>query len=332
MDVGELHLLVEELRDERSSARMREAMWISIIFHLVVFLLFMLSPRIFPRSWFVQKVALTPQLTDKQPTFLTLPPDAQKYVQKPPTDRLSDKNRIAQSQNPTPYQPTPEEIERMRRQGRPGQQQAKTQQRPVPQQMAQAQPQPQQPQQTQQPARPEPPQEAKLREPETQPQPSKPNPFSPSQSAGSAIQDAIRAAANGRGAGSGGEYGEGVRPHAGLRADYDVLSDTAGWDYGPYLARVVNSVRLHWYQLIPEEAGPPFYKTGVVVIEFSILRNGSVGPVIIRAGSGTNSLDHAAKGGITSSNPFNPLPPEFKGDDLKLRFFFHYLGPKDKLE
>lgn len=324
-DVGELHLLVEELQDERSSSRWREAMWISIIVHLVIFILLANSTRIFPQSWFTP-VQLA-KVDTHQPTFLTLPPDAQKYIPKrPKTDILSDKNRVASSQNPNDYRPTPEEIERMRRQGRPGQQQAQqarpqTQQAAPPQQAAQAQPQ-QQPQRQQ-----EPPAEAKLREPEQPPAP-RPNPFgAPSQSAGSAIQDAVRAATSTRGFGSGGDYGAGIQRHAGLKDQAEVLSDTQGWDYGPYLARVVNAVRINWYKLIPEEAGPPFYRTGVVVIDFEIRRNGSVGPIIVRSGSGTTSLDHAAFGGITASNPFNPLPGEYKGDELKLRFSFHYLGP-----
>ena len=326
MDVGELHLLVEELQDERSSLRWREAMWISIIVHLVIFILLAFSPRWFP-GLFGPKVMLARAL-DHEPTFLTLPPDAQKYMSKPKTNVLSDKNRVATSRDPNEYRPTPQEIERMRRQGRPGQsaQQPRPQaQQAPPQQTAQAQqPQQQAPQQQQ---RQEPPQEAKLREPESQPQAPRPNPFGSGESAGSAIQDALRAAVNGRGSGSGGEYGIGVQKHAGLKDQYDILSDTQGVDFGPYMARVVNAVRFNWYRIIPEEAGPPFYKTGVVMIEFSIRRNGSVGPVVVRSGSGTQSLDHAAYGGITASNPFNPLPSEYKGDDLKLRFYFHYLGP-----
>ena len=42
------------------------------------------------------------------------------------------------------------------------------------------------------------------------------------------------------------------------------------------------------------------------------------------AGSGDVALDRAAYGGITASNPFPPLPPEFGGQYLGLRFTFLY--------
>jgi len=36
------------------------------------------------------------------------------------------------------------------------------------------------------------------------------------------------------------------------------------------------------------------------------------------------ALDRAAYGGITASNPFPPLPSEFRGSYLELRFNFFY--------
>jgi hypothetical protein len=40
--------------------------------------------------------------------------------------------------------------------------------------------------------------------------------------------------------------------------------------------------------------------------------------------SGDVSLDRAAYGGITASTPFPPLPGEFGGEYLALRFHFFY--------
>ncbi|MEO8724860.1 MAG: TonB family protein [Acidobacteriaceae bacterium] len=322
-DVGELHLLVGELVDERSSGKMREAMWISIIVHLLIFLLILLSPKIFPHGWGTRVALVAPE--EKSPQFLELPPDIQKYLKKPKTNIQSDKNRIAESKSPVLKQPTLEELERMRKRGAPGGRRAKVQ--PAPQ------PSPQQPQQQvaqqqprQQPQQQPPPEQAQLRQPE-QPQ-ARANPFGASQSAGSAIQQAMRDAAQGRGSGQAGDYGEGLRPHAGMQGNAEILSDTQGVDFGPYLSRVVSTVRRNWYSLIPQEAMPPISRTGRVIIEFSILKNGSVGGLTIRDGSGTTSLDFAARGGITASNPFPPLPGEFKGNELKLRFYFFYLGPQ----
>jgi hypothetical protein len=40
--------------------------------------------------------------------------------------------------------------------------------------------------------------------------------------------------------------------------------------------------------------------------------------------SGDMALDRAAWGGITASNPFPPLPSEFSGSYIRLRFSFRY--------
>jgi TonB family protein len=61
-----------------------------------------------------------------------------------------------------------------------------------------------------------------------------------------------------------------------------------------------------------------------VVIQFAILKDGSVAGLKLSSTSGDIALDRAAWGGITASNPFQPLPPEFRGQYLALRFYFFY--------
>ena len=53
----------------------------------------------------------------------------------------------------------------------------------------------------------------------------------------------------------GGDYGVGPAARRGL-GNLEVLSDTQGVDFGPYLSRVLDAVRRNWYNLIPEEARP----------------------------------------------------------------------------
>ena len=123
----------------------------------------------------------------------------------------------------------------------------------------------------------------------------------------------------------GGDYGlgQGRQPTSAV-GNLDVLSDTMGVDFGPYLARVLHNVRVNWYNLIPEVARPPLMKKGKVAIEFAILKDGRVAELRRVASSGDISLDRAAWGGITASNPFPPLPAEFGGQFLALRFYFYY--------
>jgi TonB family protein len=129
--------------------------------------------------------------------------------------------------------------------------------------------------------------------------------FPPSLSPGEAINAATQAAAV-------------TRTKTGA---VDILSDTQGIDFGPYLQPVIAKVRQNWYRLIPASA-----KTakGKLAIEFTVLKNGQLSEMKLVARAGDASLDRAAWFGITASNPFPALPTEFKGDHLELRFRFYY--------
>ena len=104
----------------------------------------------------------------------------------------------------------------------------------------------------------------------------------------------------------------------------EVLTDTMGVDFGPYLQRVLHDVKVNWYNLIPESAKAPIMKKGKLTIEFAILKDGTVAGMKLVATSGDVALDRGAWGGITASNPFPPLPTEFGGQYLGLRFTFYY--------
>ena len=106
----------------------------------------------------------------------------------------------------------------------------------------------------------------------------------------------------------------------------EVLSDTMGVDFGPYLNHVVHEVRQNWLQPHSRVARAPVRKKGKVSIQFAIMRDGrSAGMAVAEGGSsGDVALDRAAWGGITASNPFPPLPDEFGGQYLLLRFQFFY--------
>jgi TonB family protein len=125
--------------------------------------------------------------------------------------------------------------------------------------------------------------------------------------------------------GEGGDFGTNLgQSGAKTVGQLDVLSDTMGVDFGPYLSRVVQNVRANWYNIIPEVARPPIMKKGKLSIEFAILKDGKVAGMKLATGSGDVALDRAAWGGITASNPFPPLPQEFGGQYLYLRFNFFY--------
>jgi outer membrane biosynthesis protein TonB len=330
--VGSVPTLLVQLQDDLSRSRLREAFWISVVVHLFLVIVIVNSPRI--ARLFPHRAALLVMPNDmrqKELTYLELPSDVQKITKPPDTNIISDKNRIATSKTP---HLDPKELKRILDSARPGPPgpSGPPQQQPQPTQPpAAAQNAPPIPQQTQAPPPPPPSdQVAKL----TAPAPANPRPFGGAMSAGSAVEQAARAAAASRGGGGGvgGDYGlgQGRQPTTAV-GNLDVLSDTMGVDFGPYLSRVLHDVRINWYNLIPEVARPPLMKKGKVAIEFAILKDGRVAELRRVATSGDISLDRAAWGGITASNPFPPLPGEFGGQYLALRFYFYYNPDENEL-
>lgn len=340
-DVHEVPVVLLELQDDLARSRLREALWISVVVHLLVLIALVTSPRwAFPAKGVV---IATPAdlLRQQEMTYLQLPPDVQKLIEKPNTNIISDKDRIASSRNPTLDH---KELRKILDSARPGPpSQAGSPQPPAPpvpqqQQMAQAQPTSPAQQQAQQGSGPQLP-------PSQNPVPklealrpgggtSGNNPFSAAMSPGSAIEQAARATvgARGVGGGTGGDYGLGTGRQGGsVHSQMDILSDTQGVDFGPYLERILHTVRMNWYNLIPEVARPPLMKRGKVSVEFAILKNGQVAGMRLAGQSGDISLDRAAWGGITASNPFPPLPSEFNGQYLALRFHFYYNPDRNDL-
>jgi len=306
-------VLVLEISDERSRSRWREAVLVSIIFHIL------LIHDVIPRIPFLLKYTSDKQVKvwtaqelinrDRELTYLALPKDSQQVAKRPNTDIISDKDRIAMSRHPTLDEKTMRELrDSLMRQPGPTAP-------PSPPAETQAAPRPSQPNQM---ARLEPPASANV-----------PNAFAKLPlSAGSAIEQAARDARRSSGmGGGGGDLGSGLGGGgrgSSVQGNLEILSDTMGVDFGPYLERVLHDVRLNWYAIIPEVARPPLMKKGKVSIEFAILKDGSVAGMKLDGPSGDVSLDRAAWGGITASNPFPPLPTEFRGEYLQLIFHFYY--------
>ena len=330
------HILLQ-LEDDLERAHRREAAVISVAVHLFAVIFLVLSPKMFPGLRGVVIANPADLMRDKQLTYLDMPPDEQtppKQVK--PDAKLSDKNRIAESRHPQLDQKT---IEELRKAGPP--------KPPGPQAQPSPQAAPPSPQgiQAPQPAQqadniPPPVQSPKLPLLQQQQQDQKPaiDFRALNQTAGQQIASAARATGPSRSAGSfggggaGGDYGSGRGGSARTAGNLEVLSDTQGVDFGPYLSRVLQAVRMNWYNLIPEAARPPLLEHGKVSIEFAILSDGKVAGMRIVSPSGDVSLDRAAWGGITASNPFAPLPSEFHGPYLALRFHFYYNPAKGEIQ
>lgn len=323
------HLLIQ-LQDDLERSRWREAIWISIIVHMVLTIV-LWNLNIIERAIGWHTAVVVPlDSKDKNLTFLALPPDLQKPTRRPNTNIASDKDRIAMSKHP---ELDPKELRKILATpppGAPGMNGARAPQQ-TPQTMAQNQPTQQPPQGQQQTPRPQfqSDQTAQLQVP------ARPNnsfaKYGTGMSAGSAIQEATAAAAARRGGGGGqeGDFGLGTGAHGRALGNLEILSDTQGVDFGPYLQRILQDVRENWYRAIPESAE---MKKGKLMIEFAITKDGKVADMRLVATSNDVALDRAAWAGISASNPFPPLPSDFTGPYLALRFRFFYNPDKSDLQ
>jgi len=102
----------------------------------------------------------------------------------------------------------------------------------------------------------------------------------------------------------------------------NLLSDPMNVDFRPYLARILALVRRNWLTVIPSSAR--LGNRGIVTVQFIVDRTGQVPKLVIETPSGSEALDRAAVAGISASVPFPPLPPEFKGHEIRLQFAFKY--------
>lgn len=303
-----------ELDAEQTRARWREAGMGSIIAHLVAVILLILQPKLFPSRPFI-----TPemeQLARMQRVFVYLPPDTQKIEKPPETPVISDKDRIAVKPrlqvNPrmlqAPPAPPPGDLTP------PGtSKQAELAQQKLAEREAG--------------------QVARLESPPAARTESTGRLPLPLASAGRSIEESIRGSAPGS-PGSVGSGGGGLPGglYDNRRANFStsepqILSDTRGVDFGPYLARVLAAVRRNWYAVIPESAR--LGAKGKVILIFTILKDGSLPalqPAVTRS-SGQEPLDRAALSAILASTPFPPLPSQFTGDRITLQFTFLYNLP-----
>ena len=110
------------------------------------------------------------------------------------------------------------------------------------------------------------------------------------------------------------------------RSNLELKSDPMGVDFRPYMLQVLAAVRRNWFAVYPESAR--LGQRGQVALQFSIAKVGGVTKVVFSGQSGARSLDQAAVAAISASNPFPPLPADFRGDRIVLQMTFLYNMPR----
>lgn len=171
----------------------------------------------------------------------------------------------------------------------------------------------------------------KLEMPET-PQPRKGLLLPKESSPGQSIQDSLRTAARSSGprpiAGGGQIPGGGSGGgHGTAYGGIEMLTPNEGVDFNNYLNRVYVTVKRNWFAVMPGSV--ELGEKGIVVLTFKIMRDGSVPSAepVIERNSGKEPLDRAAYSSVRASNPFEPLPPQFRSPYIELRYTYLYNVP-----
>ena len=303
LEEHELIHLIDSLDDERSRARFRESIYLSIIIWLAIGWFLFYGPRVlFHQPVLRDPIALMRQHDKENLTYITPPKPVVKVAPKIDAKTMERLQQQAREAAPTPQPPAQQQAPP------PPQEQAHNTAPPVPQPPLPLPVAPKAAQPTIEPPLPAAP---------------KPNFAQNSQSAHSALQDAMRGALSGRSGATVGAPGSGGP----LQAGTQILSDIGDWDPSAYMRRLKSDIQRNWDPLIPEEVQAPLLKKGIVGIRFIILRDGQIGDIKLETTSGDVALDKAAWYGITSEGQFPPLPKEYHGQQLELRIGFFYNTP-----
>jgi hypothetical protein len=320
---GEVHLAAPEPREDKTKWQVITR-FSSVAFHVLLLTAILLQSKLFPPH------EPTQQDIDLARRMLTwIPPESSYSVQpraqpRPaqPSPKMHVDPRVLRQIAPT-YEPAP----------------APQPERPVKELPNAPVPKPNDVQPEPQPAAPVakmdmPKPALKLEAPDT-PQPQAKLQFPKDRSPSQSMQDILKGSrpSGPRAIGGGGQLpGGGSRGGGGGTAygGIEMLTPDEGVDFNDYLHRVYVTVKRNWFSVMPGSV--ELGEKGIVYLTFRINRDGSVPsdePVIER-NSGKEPLDRAAYSSVRASNPFEPLPPQFKGPYIELRYRYYYnIRPND---
>ncbi len=317
LEQHELLQMLDAIDDERARGRFREAIYISIFVYLALTWFLFYGPRVLFHQGKIVMPADAIRQHEKELTYLDLPKDLSKLATPKSTKPAQPKAAPRQLDRKTL-----EQLQAMRRA-------AETPKPPPPARNLPEAPKPQ-PVTPPQQARVEP-----LPLPMPKPVPVRPSPspsspaipdaprpnFGSTPSASQSMRDLARGATSSRGASGAGGFSTSVG-HTGGSGQAEILSDTMGVDFGPYINRLLMRIRAAWIPLLPEETEPPLNKEGTTLIRFRIEPDGRLSYMHLDDSTRDPAIDRAAWSSITSQGQFPPLPAEFKGPNLDLRIQF----------
>src|ERR1700733_8306259 len=96
---------------------------------------------------------------------------------------------------------------------------------------------------------------------------------------------------------------------------------TFGERYGTYVEAMQRRISQNWLKSLVDSnvtSAPRVY------LEFEIGRDGTISNLVVQQPSNIPSLDRSAQRAILASNPLAPLPADYRGGNVKVRFYFEY--------
>jgi TonB family protein len=122
-----------------------------------------------------------------------------------------------------------------------------------------------------------------------------------------------------------GQKGTGPR-HPLLAAN--ILSDTQGVDFGPYMGQALTMIKKSWVSSLSKEVAQANNSQTETVIRFTISQDGTVSEMTLVEASHHIEIDRAAWGSIVDVGKLPSLPADFNGSRLILSIHFKVNEPQ----
>jgi TonB family protein len=169
-------------------------------------------------------------------------------------------------------------------------------------------------------------------QPQNQPQPDSPESQSTLKLPTQKPNAVPNGGANGRAASEGGSLGDALRnlqryvqheqfdnQGGGGQFGPEIQFDTKGVEFGPWIRRFIAQVKRNWF--IPYAA---MSMKGHVVITFNVHKDGAITDLSVVGPCPVDAFNNAAFGALSSSNPTQPLPPEYPSERAFFTVTFYY--------
>jgi TonB family protein len=117
--------------------------------------------------------------------------------------------------------------------------------------------------------------------------------------------------------------------HPSVGGNLEILTDTKGVDFNPYLRSVFISIKQKWFSVMPPAV--QLGEAGRNSVTFRVMADGSVPKefVTLETRSGKTDLDTASLKAVQKAAPFKHLPDQFSGSFVVLRSTFLYNVHRD---